>query len=80
MGSSSAPASTCPGAIRNPDRPDPNCCVMHKVVIDLDDDFVDASDGSATTDPATETAEDDYESIKANKLVKWEVKAEWGAH
>jgi hypothetical protein len=63
-----------------PSDTNPNLRVSHKVVIDMDEDgadedgtdedgtdedSADVSDDGATTEPATEPADDDYKSIKA---------------
>ncbi|KAH9171696.1 hypothetical protein EDB89DRAFT_1906827 [Lactarius sanguifluus] len=61
---SSSLASAGPGAKRKAlTAAVPNHRVMRKV--DLDDDLADHSDDGATTEPNTEPASDDYESIKA---------------
>ncbi|KAH9165400.1 hypothetical protein EDB89DRAFT_2134579 [Lactarius sanguifluus] len=61
---SSSLASAGPGAKRKaPTAAVPNRRVMRKV--DLDNDLADHSDDGATTEPNTEPASDDYESIKA---------------
>ncbi|KAH9028309.1 hypothetical protein EDB84DRAFT_1563144 [Lactarius hengduanensis] len=60
---SSSSASTGPGAKCKA----PTATVPRRVMckVDLDDSFADHSDDGATTEPNTEPASDDYESIKA---------------
>jgi hypothetical protein len=50
---------------RVPSDPVPDRRVTRKVVHDVDNDDAEPSDDGATTEPATDLAEDDYESIKS---------------
>jgi hypothetical protein len=48
-----------------PSDPDQDRRVTRKVIADVDDDDSDTGNDGATTEPATELADDEYESIKA---------------